>query len=92
MAVRRQLTYAYLGKRAKLTVGIFLQICLDQCGVVALADKLPKRQLNFPVMRISHANGGFPNCLKTNSGKGDKAALRILLEIGLVLVGEKCWF
>jgi hypothetical protein len=43
-------------------------------------------------MRIPHANGVFPNRLETNPGKGDEAALRILLEIGLVLVGENAVF
>ncbi|MGA9321338.1 MAG: hypothetical protein WBW06_09825, partial [Xanthobacteraceae bacterium] len=27
LTVRRQLIYSYLGKRAKLTVGIFLEVC-----------------------------------------------------------------
>ena len=36
--VRRQLTNAYLGKRAKLTIGIFFEVCLDQRGIVALTN------------------------------------------------------
>ena len=43
-------------------------------------------------MRIPHANGVFLNRLETNSGKGDEAALWILLEIGLVLAGEDTVF
>jgi hypothetical protein len=43
-------------------------------------------------MRIPHANRVFPNRLATNSGKGDEAALRILLEIGFVLVGTNAVF
>ena len=89
--VCRQLTYAYLGKRAKLTIGIFFEVCLDQRGVVALTNRLPKRQFNFAVMRIPHANGVLLNRLEANSGKGDKAALRILLQIGFVL-GRGCCF
>ena len=59
VTVWRQLIDAYLGKRAKLTVGIFFEVCLDQRGVVALTNRLPKRQFNFAVMRIPHANGVF---------------------------------
>ena len=55
VTVRRQLIDANAGKRAELTVGIFLQVRLDQLGVVALADGLPKRQFNFPVVRVPHA-------------------------------------
>lgn len=36
-----QLIYAYLGEHSKLTIGIFLEVRLDQRGVVALADSPP---------------------------------------------------
>ena len=38
VTVWRQLTYAYLGKGAKLTIWIFFEVL----GVVALAYRLPK--------------------------------------------------
>jgi hypothetical protein len=63
MTVWRQFIYAYLGKRLKLTIGIFFEVCLDQRGVVALTNRLPKRQFNFAVMRISHADGVLLNRL-----------------------------
>ena len=43
VTVRRQLIDADPGKRTKLTVGIFFEVCLDQRWIIALADKLPKR-------------------------------------------------
>src|SRR5580693_10733779 len=79
LTVWRQLTYAYLGKRAKLTIGIFFEVALNQLGVVALAYRLPKRQFNFPVMRIAHADGVLPDRLETNAGKSDETTFRILV-------------
>ena len=43
-------------------------------------------------MRIPHTNGVLLNRLEANSGKGDEAALRILLKIGFILAGENAVF
>ena len=69
---RRQLVDAYPCERAKLTVGIFFEVGLNQRGVIARAHRLPKRQFDFPVMRIAHADGVSFDRLETNSGKSDK--------------------
>ena len=91
VTVWRQLIYAYPGKRAKLTFGIFLEVCLDQRRVVALADG-SQNDNSISGRADPDANGVFPNRFQTNSGKSDEAALRILLEIGFVLVGENAVF
>src|ERR1700733_14172735 len=80
-----QLAQSYLRKRRKLTVRIFLEVCLDQLRVLALADRFPKRQFDFPDLGVTHANSVLRNCLEAKSGERCETALRILLEIGFIL-------
>ena len=87
-----ELAEAYLGKRRKLTVRIFLEVCLDQRRVFALADRFPKRQFDFPVLRVAHADSVFGDRFEANAGERREAALRILLEIGFVLARANAVF
>ncbi len=88
VTVWRQLIDADPGKRRKLAIGILFEVGLDQRRAIARADKLPKRQFNFPVMRIPHADGVLLDRLEANARESDEAALRILLKIGFVLTRQ----